>query len=280
VVLKPPPSRKVHDLVKLRDKDVRYFAENLIEIEDRNQKRLYFKLNPAQELLNGNITGRDIVIKAGQLGITTYFLARYFKDVITQIGTTAVVIAHAEHITSRLLDRMRKMYNYMPDQYAVRFPDGHVEMMMKPALKHDSAHEMSFPSINGVFYIGTARAHVFGRGEPIHRFLGSEVAFWPDADEILAPALQRVPLRGEVVLESTPNGEGGQFYKRVQEALAKDGNSIWNLHLLYWWLEPEYRIPRGSDLALPRDIGEIKDYSEEEGLASYPQVACSTRQMK
>jgi hypothetical protein len=183
-------TRTVYDLQKLYDPDAKYFAENLIEIEDRNRNRIRFILNPAQELLNGNITGRDIVIKAGQLGITTYFLARYFKEVITKIGTTAVVVAHQEHLTTRLLDRMRKMYNYMPDQYAVRYPDGHVEMMKKPPLKHDSAHEMSFPSINGVFYIGTARAYVFGRGEPIHRFLGSEVAFWPNADEILAPALQ------------------------------------------------------------------------------------------
>lgn len=255
------------DLMRLAT-DASYYAKHLILIEDRNQKIKTFEYNPAQEVLHGNITGRDIVIKAGQLGITTLFLARYFKDVMMHMGTTAVVVAHQEHLTTRLLDRVRRMHKYMPDQFAVRYPDGSLRMMQKPALKHDSAHEMTFPDLNGIFYIGTARAYVFGRGEPIHRFLGSEVAFWPNADEILAPALQRVPLGGEAVLESTPNGETGQFYERVMSAMKDDGSEIWTLHTLPWWLEPEYQIDIGSEYSLLQDREKITHYtSEEKNLA-------------
>jgi hypothetical protein len=237
--------------------DDRMFCEKIIQIEDRHRKLIPFKFNPAQELLYANLTGRDLVIKAGQLGITSFFLARSFKETITHPGTTAAVVAHEEFLTQRLLHRVRTMYLNMPDIiYTSNGP------MKKPVMQHDSANEKSFPALNSVFYIGTARAFVFGRGEPIHRFLGSEVAFWPDAERILVPTMQRVPLDGEMVLESTPNGEGGPFYNYVMDSV--DGKGVWKLHTLSWWLEPEYRLPRGSKYTPEWNRDTIKHFTEEE----------------
>jgi len=236
----------------------KYFCENLIQIEDRNRNLVPFAFNPAQEILYNGTTGRDLVIKAGQLGITTFYLARYFKRTITIPGTTSVVVAHEEFLTTRLLQRVNFMYNNLPP--VIQTSQGPIIL---PKRKHDSASEKSFPSINSTFYIGTARAFVFGRGEPIHNFLGSEVAFWPDAQRILTPTMQRVPLAGSMVLESTPNGEGGEFYQYVQEAL--DGKGRWTIHQLHWWLEPEYRIPRNPPYAIPIWAAEeINNYTQEE----------------
>ena len=239
----------------------KFFCENYIEIDDRNRKRIKFKYNPAQEILHKEITGRDITIKASQLGITTFFLARYFKDTITIPGTTSVVIAHEEFLTQRLINRVSIMYRNLPQE--VMTCVGPVSL---PKIGSDSKHEKTFPEINSTFYLGTARAHVFGRGEPIHRFLASEVAFWPDTDRILTPSLQRVPLEGHMIIESTPNGEGNRFYDLVQEAI--EGTGRFNLVMLHWWLEPEYRIPKNlprDAMALPdRYRGEITDYTAEE----------------
>ena len=143
------------------------------------------------------------------------------------------------------------MYDRLP------FPDD-----KKPVMHHHSAYEKSFPRRNSVIYIGTAGARVFGRGEPIHFFLGTEVAFWPDADRILIPTEQRVPLDGEMWLESTPQGEGNTFYNLVQESLS--GNSIWTLVTLPWWLEPEYRLAIDSEHALRGDYEKIVSLTEEE----------------
>ena len=235
----------------------RYFCENYIWIDDRNRNKIQFKYNPAQDILHKELTGRDVVIKAGQLGITSFFLARYFKDTILTPGTTSVVVAHEEFLTQRLLNRMNIMYESLPEY--IRTDLGPLEV---PKRKHDSAHEKTFPSINSVFYIGSARAFVFGRGEPIHRFLGSEVAFWPDADRILVPSMQRVPIEGQMVLESTPNGEGNRFHEIVQEALDDQGR--WSLIILEWWLEPEYRLPVNSPYVKKRHRGKIADYSADE----------------
>ncbi len=234
----------------------RAFLGTFIVIENRNGQELAFELNPAQELLYPTLTGRDLIIKAGQLGITTFFLARGFKKVITQDNVTAVVVAHEEFLTQRLLLRVRNMYQRMP-----------MPANKKPKMKHDSAYEMSFPSRRSTFYIGTAGAKTFGRGEPIHYFLGSEFAFWPDPWNIYTPTEQRVPLEGEMIIESTPNGEGSErdpnaFYFLVQEAVLGEG--IWNLTTLPWWLEPEYVIPIGSRFALTADVHKITNYTLEE----------------
>ena len=235
----------------------KYFCENFIEIYDRNQQPIKFKYNPAQEIIHQELTGRDVVVKASQLGITTFFLARYFKDTIMKPGTTSVIVAHEEFLTQRLLSRMNIMYERLPD---VIYTDrGPIKM---PKRQSDSAHHKTFPEIDSVFYIGTARAHVFGRGDVIHRFIGSEIAFWPEPRKILDPLMQRVPIGGQMILESTPNGEGNVFYEIVQEALEDQGR--WNLIQLAWWLEPEYRIPLNSPYVKERHRGEIKDYTAEE----------------
>ena len=254
---------KILDLDRLILEDP-YFYEHVIVIEDRDRNLIPFKMNIAQEILHNDGTNRDITVKAGQMGITTFYLAKFFKDTITVPGTTSVVVAHEEFLTQRLLGRTDVWYSQIPDVIEVKLPDGSRGAMKKPLRSHSSANEKKFPKINSVFYIGTARAFVFGRGEPIHNFLGSEVAFWPDAWRILTPTMQRVPLTtGRMILESTPNGEDNAFYELVQEALY-DPNSVWKLHQLYWWMEPVYRIPIGSPEARKADLGKIENYTQDE----------------
>ena len=108
--------------------DDRMFMENLILIDDRNGIVKPFVFNPAQEILYRKQTNRELVVKAGQLGITTYFLGRAFKKVITQPNTTAVVVAHEEFLTQRLLTRVDGMYARLP-----------LPPRMKPQMKHNSA---------------------------------------------------------------------------------------------------------------------------------------------
>jgi hypothetical protein len=67
---------------------------------------------------------------------------------------------------------------------------------------------------------------------------GSEVAFWKDAERIVAGAMQGGS--PDVILESTPNGAQGYFYERCIEAM--NGDSIWTLHFYPWWWDEEYRI--------------------------------------
>ena len=51
--------------------------EAMFKVADKDGIDLSFKLNAAQTELDSNISGRDLIPKARQRGVSTYFLARY-----------------------------------------------------------------------------------------------------------------------------------------------------------------------------------------------------------
>ena len=201
-----------------------------------------FVFKPAQDKLHDRLGLRNIVVKPSQIGSTSYYTGIFFRRTMFRPDTTSVIVAHESFLSERLLNRTEIFYQSVPES-------------LRPRMDHSSVTEKRFPDINSVMYIGTARAAVFGRGEPIHNLLFSEAAFYmPDAvDRIVKPSLQRVPPDGTVVIESTPNGEGGYFYDEVQAAIS--GQSVFRLTTLYWWEEPDNNLPAGSSV-----LADFPDY--------------------
>lgn len=215
--------------------DDRQRVETLFSIPPKfaHGSRQPFIFKPAQNKLHSRLSLRNITVKPGQIGSTSYYTGIFFGRTMFRPDTTSVIVAHESFLSERLLNRTEMFYQSTPEA-------------LRPRMDHSSATEKRFPDINSVMYIGTARAATFGRGEPIHNLLLSEVAFYlPEAiDRIVKPALQRVPPDGTVAIESTPNGESGYFYEEVQAALA--GQSVFRLTVLYWWEEPDNHLPPGS----------------------------------
>ena len=232
------------------------FIPTFMKIEDKERNEVPFHLNAVQQHVLTSLTvgqcSRANVLKASQLGLTSAIMALFLYECITIPGTVSVVVAHEEFITQRLLNKAQVFYDSIPDRF-------------KPEMHHKSSYEKSFPDLNSTMYIGSARAYVFGRGETIHNFLASEYAFWPDPERIMVPTMQRVPITGRIIKESTPNGEENAFYYDWQAAKRGEeiGKAVFKNHFYPWWLEPAYSIPPGSVFALERDKGEL-DFTEEE----------------
>lgn len=110
---------------------------------------------------------------------------------------------------------------------------------IQPARKYANASLTTYPEFDSAAVIATAGNLQTGRGGSYTDFHGSEVAFWRDAEKIIAGAMQGG--NPDVILESTPNGAQGYFYERCMEALRGDG--IWKLHFYPWWWDASYRIP-------------------------------------
>jgi hypothetical protein len=96
----------------------------------------------------------------------------------------------------------------------------------------------TYPEFDSVVTIATAGNVETGRGDTYTDMHGSEVAFWKDAEKIIAGAMQGGS--PDVVLESTPNGAQGYFYERCMEAVRGEG--VWRLHFYPWWWDDSYRI--------------------------------------
>ena len=84
---------------------------------------------------------------------------------------------------------------------------------------------------------------------------GKICAKYPDkAREVITGSIPAVPLDGIVIIESTAEGQDGDFYKKVQRAMAaqQEGRELsrkdFRLHFFPWWAEPGYCMP---DDAIP-----------------------------
>ena len=65
-----------------------------------------------------------------------------------------------------------------------------------PTTKLANRNELSFPKTNSYFYIGTAGARKFGRGDTITHLHCSEIAFWQDPKSLVSGLYQAVPRTG------------------------------------------------------------------------------------
>ena len=75
--------------------------EGLLKVRSKTRGLIWLRPNRAQEESAGKHTNRSIVLKARQLGITTYVAARFFIQTITQPGTVSVQVAHDQESQRR-----------------------------------------------------------------------------------------------------------------------------------------------------------------------------------
>ena len=205
-----------------------YMMYSLLKIRGKNGHLHQLELNRAQQELEHSSTKRNIVLKARQLGVTTYVAARFFVNTISREGTLSVQVAHDQHSAEEIFRIVHRFLENLP------------EPLRKGALVTSRANvrQIVFPMLDSEYRVETAADPNAGRGLTIHNLHCSEVARWPrDVAETLASLRAAVPPDGEIFLESTPAGAGGVFYNEWQRA-AETG---YTRHFFPWWWDPTYR---------------------------------------
>lgn len=221
----------------LRD---RFISEGL-QIRPRDGRTRPLKLNRAQREYSRRCGKQNIVLKARQVGITTYVAARYFLQTITRPGTLTVQVAHSQESAEMIFNIVRRFWENLPEAE-------------KGALvrSRSNVRQMAFPGLDSEYRVETADENA-GRGMTIQNLHCSEVARWPGGGlEALASLRAAVVPGGEIVLESTPNGASGTFYGEWQGA----EETGYAKHFFPWWYEDSYRAIVGK--------GDVTLLSEEE----------------
>lgn len=208
--------------------------ESLFHIVDKDSNTIPFVLNDIQRRFAAAMTGKDIIVKARQEGFSTFIEGLFLLDCLYHNNTNAVVIAHDKDSAMKLFKRVKFFINNLNGP--------------KPKLDYDSKTEITFPKTNSTFYVGTAGARQFGRGDTITRLHCSEVGFWETGKDILAGLLQAVPRNGIIALESTGNGVGNFFHSRAEAARALRSN--YKMHFYGWQAHKEYQIHNDTPLQL------------------------------
>lgn len=211
------------------------FAKNFLKIRTKSGRIEPFVFNRAQEYLHEcletqkKLTGkvRALVLKGRQQGCSTYVQARDFHLVSTNEGMKAFILTHDAEATKNLFE-MTKRYNS-------ELPEGLV-----PTPDTSSAKELKFNTLNSSYAVGTAGNKSVGRSQTIQLFHGSEVAYWPNAEEHAKGILQAVSNETgtEIILESTANGIGNYFYNMWMSAVT--GKSDFQAIFIPWYWQPEY----------------------------------------
>ncbi len=200
--------------------------ETLFHVQDKEGKMVPFLLNPSQRAYDEVKTRKDLIPKARQKGFSTYKVAEAVAKCLGIEGTRAVLISHEAGATQRLLDRAQFMLKH------IKGP--------KPVLGRNSRNELYFPKTESTYYIGTAGARAFGRGDTITDLHISEYAWWEgEGGRHVAGLMQAVPKTGNISIESTGNGQGNDFYYMCKHAEELG----YNVFFRSWWEDNEYSIP-------------------------------------
>ena len=232
--------------------EFKYYARKCLKVRTKAAKVLPLNLNTAQRYLDDRINDqikrtakvRLVVLKGRQQGCSTYVEGRYYWKVSNRKGIRAYILTHEADATANLFNMVQRYHEHQP-WYS-----------LKP-LKSSSSKELDFMHDSG-YRVGTAGNKSAGRSSTAQLFHGSEVAFWPNAEEHLAGVLQAVPDEAgtEVVLESTANSVGGVFYDYVMDAQA--GRGDFELVFIPWYWQEEYTSVVQPDFCLSEYEAELK----------------------
>ncbi|PSH05002.1 MAG: terminase [Acidobacteria bacterium] len=215
-------------------------AESLLRIRNKQGRLVKLMANPAQKEFELKCGQKNIVLKARQMGISTWVAARFFLSTITRPGTLTVQVAHTQEAAEEIFRLVHRFVENLPRD------------LKHGALRRSRSNrrQLVFPALDSEYRVETAGDANAGRGLTIQNLHCSEVARWgANAADVLASLRAAVPPEGEVVLESTPNGMGGCFYREWQRA----NETGYVQHFFPWWMDAGYRIKNDGDLAVLSD---------------------------
>ncbi len=203
-------------------------AENLLWVRTREGCPAPLKANAAQRSFERRRGQRNIVLKARQMGLTTWAAARFFLKTITQPGTLTLEVAHSQESAEEIFRIVHRFLDWLPE-----------ELRGGPLRTSQSnVRQIVFPQMDAQYRVVSAGDRNAGRGLTVQNLHCSELARWPgDPAETLAGLRAAMSPGAELILESTPDGVGGCFHEEWQTA----GETGMVRHFFPWWLERRYR---------------------------------------
>ena len=215
-------------------------AEKLLVVRTREGKPKKLKANEVQKAFELRRDTRNIVLKARQMGLTTWVAARFFLRTITQPGTLTLEVAHTQEAAEEIFRMVHRFVDWLPDN------------LRNGPLRTSRANvrQIVFPKIDAQYRVVSAGDQNAGRGLTVQNLHCSELARWPgDASETLAGLRAALAPGAELILESTPDGVGGCFYEEWQKA----GEQGMVRHFFPWWMERRYRAKAVDEASLTNE---------------------------
>ena len=213
-------------------------AEDLLRVRDRAGLERPLRANAVQRAFERERGPQNIVLKARQMGITTWVAGRFFLKTITARGVLTVQVAQTREAAEGIFRMVQRFWECLPEDLR----DGPLRRSKA------NAGQMCFPALDSEFRVVSAADENAGRGLTVQYLHCSEVSRWPgDAAATLAGLRAALAPGGEMVMESTPKGAYGCFYEEWGRASGQRGSELGDRredsvvrHFFPWWMEESY----------------------------------------
>jgi hypothetical protein len=209
---------------------------NLYFIVDKNGREVKFEPNQQQLDYLLNLHGRDIILKARQLGFTTLASIISLDECVWTPNWAAAIIAHTKPDAQKIL-KTKVAFPYS------KLPDG-IKQRVYPV--NDAADTFALSNNSSVVVTNSARGGTLQRLH-VSEF-GKICARFPDkAQEIISGSFPAAE-NGSITVESTAEGQQGAFFDMTQRALEKQrsGQQLskkdFKLHFYPWYENPDYQF--------------------------------------
>jgi hypothetical protein len=222
-------------LAEQRMGDPSWRLNHLYHIVDKYGRKLLFQCNWAQQQLYRDMWYCNIILKARQLGISTFICLLFLDRCLFNSNLAAGIICHTREDSEHMFKRIKFAYDNLPSSIKV----------LRPATI-DSARELVF-SNGSSLRVGTSMRGSTLQYLHISEF-GKICAKFPDkANEIVTGSLNTIAPGQYVFIESTAEGREGHFYElcKISQSISQDkelSKLDFRFHFYPWWKEPTYRI--------------------------------------
>lgn len=245
---------------------------NLYYIKDKKGKKVKFKPNWAQKILYRNMHYLSIILKARQLGMTTFIQIFMLDRALFNDNINCGVVAHnKEDAEVFFADKIKFAYDNLPR-----------DLLAERKATSNTARSLHFSNGSRI-HVGTSMRS--GTYQYIHiSEFGKMCAKYPDkAAEVITGTLNTLEPGQIAFIESTAEGPFGEFYDmcKASELLtqAVDAGKVkftemdWKFFFFPWFKHPDYRLNQKVEIPEKFEVY-FRKLREEEGIElSYPMKA-------
>lgn len=224
---------------------------NIYKITDKAGQTIPFRPNTAQIKFLDDVHSKNIILKARQLGFTTFCCLIYLDACLFNENVRAGVIAHKLDDAKVIFrDKVKFPFDKLMEDYPL--------LSEKFTARQDSTDTLTLANGSSIRVSTSMRS---GTLQYLHiSEYGKLCAQFPErAREVKTGALNAVAAGQFVVIESTAEGQEGDFYetsqtsKALRDAKADLTSMDYKFHFYPWYEEANYKLEPPEDWKPPEE---------------------------
>lgn len=210
---------------------------HLYHIVDEHGKAIPFRPNDEQTEYYNNLWYRNIILKSRKLGFSTLELLLNLDQALFNKDYSGIVIADTRENGGNLFSALEFAYDHLPEALKLALPLKSRESKSRLEFVHGSKVSVTTSARGGT----PQNLHVSEMGK-----IGAREP--AKALEIVTGSFEAVPIDGRITVESTAEGNSGQFHDLVMTALKRQQEGLpetrldFRLHFFAWYRKKTNRL--------------------------------------